>query len=764
MNKDLLEKLPLLSGKGMWHTNDCNGRYPSLHLSDGPHGLRRQEESAKTNNDSYVSTCYPTASCLAASWDPELVGEVADSIGKEARKASVSVVLGPGVNIKRSPLCGRNFEYFSEDPFLAGKLATAYVNGVQQNGVGTSLKHFAANSQETRRMTSNSRVDERTLREIYLAAFEEVVKRAKPATVMASYNYLNGFKVTENRHLLTEILKDEWGYEGVVVSDWGACIDLSAAVKAGMDLEMPNLTDVHNKKLKKALEKGEIEEADVERAIKRMEKLIAEYASKNSENAKAEEIKAHDTALKAALSGAVLLKNENGILPLKEKTEINVIGELARTVRIQGGGSSHINTAAQPDIIEELEAAGFKVNYAPGYRVDTVGDDFELKNEALELVKNGLPVLFCGGLTDLAEGEGFDRKDLDLPGNQLNLINDIGEDSDIIFLSFGGSPFTVPFEKKLKAMLHMYLGGEAVAKAAVMLLKGEVNPSGKLAETWPLTISDTPAHGNFAGKTNEIFYKEGIFVGYRHYDTKGIKTQFPFGYGLSYTTFSYGDLKLSDDKYGSGELNVSFKVKNTGNTAGAEVAEVYVENPDCGFPRAKHELRGFKKIFLEPGETKEVCVTLDERAFSIYDTGRKRFNVSAGEYTVCVGRNVNDLVLREKVRVSGTDYGKDPRGTELTRFIGKNDSNMDVTKPGQYSVYNSLEELSKKSLLGKIMLKAALKIAYSMFKGKPKDDPEVLMTVETVKDGPLDSIIMQSGGVPYWVAEAIVRQANRKKK
>ncbi len=761
MNSEIKDKLPLLSGKGMWHTNDCNGRYPALHLSDGPHGLRRQEESAKTNNDSYVSTCYPTASCLASSWDTDLVEKVADSIGKEAWNANVSVVLGPGVNIKRSPLCGRNFEYFSEDPFLSGKLAAAYINGVQKNGVGTSLKHFAANSQETRRMTSNSRVDERTLREIYLSAFEEAVKKAKPATVMASYNYLNGYKATENTHLLNEILRKEWGYEGVVVSDWGACTDLSKSLKAGMDLEMPGSAGVHVKKLIKALNNGEISEDVINGAIKRLEKMISDLATENRKGEKNKKTDAHEIALEAALGGAVLLKNENGVLPIKERREINVIGELARTVRFQGGGSSHINVKEQPNILQELETAGFTVHFEPGYRIDKPNDDIELMTRALELVKNGLPVLFCGGLTDFAEGEGYDRKTLELPENQLNLINSMNGSGDLVFLSFGGSPFTIPFKRRLKAMLHMYLGGEAVAKAAVMLLTGEVNPSGKLAETWPISLSDTPAYGNYAKETNEVFYKEGLFVGYRHYDTMKVGTEFPFGFGLSYTTFKYSDLKLSKKEYDKGELLVSFKVKNTGNVAGAEVAELYTENPDGAFPRAKHELRGFKKVFLEPGEEKEVEMILDERTFSIFDTDLMRFNVAAGDYCICIGDSSDNLKLFEDLKVLGTDYNKTSVPAE--RYIGKNDSNLDVIKPGRYSVYHSLGELSKKSWLGKIMLRVALKITYSMFKGKPHDDPEVMMTAETVKDGPIDCVILQSGGVPYFIAETIVKQANRKK-
>ncbi len=760
MKKETVEKLPLLSGTGMWHTNDCGGKYPSLHLSDGPHGLRRQEESAKTNNDSYVSTCYPTASCLASAWDEKLVEKVADSIGKEAWNAKVSVVLAPGVNIKRSPLCGRNFEYFSEDPFLAGKLGAAYIKGVQKNGVGTSLKHFAANSQETRRMNTDSRVDERTLREIYLSAFEEAVKEGKPATVMASYNYLNGFKATENRHLLTEILRDEWGYEGVVVSDWGACIDLAKSVKAGMDLEMPGCSDVHVKKLIKQAEKGEITEDEAGKAIDRMEALIERYAVENRKERGEKEVKPYETALEAALAGAVLLKNEDNSLPLKKGIEINVVGSLAKEVRFQGGGSSHINTMKRPDITEELEAAGFKVHYAPGYRTDTEKTDHELEHEAVELMKNGLPTLFCGGLTDRTEGEGFDRKVLDLPENQKELLNRAG---NIIYLSFGGSPYVIPCREKVKAILHMYLGGEAVAKAVALLISGEANPSGKLAETWPLNLKDTPAHGGFATSSNEIFYKEGLLVGYRHYDTKNVAAEFPFGYGLSYTTFEYSDLKLSKMELKDESLTVSFKIKNTGNRAGAETAQLYVENPEGRFPRAKHELRGFTKVFLEPGEEKTAEIEVDKRAFEIYDVLLKRFNPAAGTYGICVGASLEELILRGEVRAEGTDYNEHRDGAQLNCYIGNNMSNLDDTKPGHYSVYNSLGELSKKSWLGKMMLKLALKIGYSMFKGKPHDDPEVLMTVEAIKDGPVDCVIMQSGGIPYGLAELIVKQANRKR-
>ncbi|MBO4900418.1 MAG: glycoside hydrolase family 3 protein [Lachnospiraceae bacterium] len=759
---DLINKLPLLSGKGSWHTNDLGGRYASLHLSDGPHGLRKQDEDAKTNNDSYVSTCYPTASCLASSWDRDLVAKVADSIGQEALTADVAVVLGPGVNIKRSPLCGRNFEYYSEDPYLSGELGSAFINGVQKNGVGTSLKHFAANSQETRRMTSDSRVDERTLREIYLSAFEKCVKKANPATVMISYNYLNGYKATENRHLMTEILRDEWGYDGVTISDWGACIDLTAAVKAGLDLEMPGSGKVHLNKLKKDLEAGRITEEDILPAFSRLEKLIEDHSQ--NKYVDADSIDPHMIALEAALQGAVLLKNDKNMLPLNSGIEINVIGELAKTVRFQGGGSSHINTHPQPDIISEFEHAGFKVNFAPGYSVNSPFPDTRLEQEAAELVKNGCPTVFCGGLTDLAEGEGYDRKTLDLPDNQSHLV-EILDDSDIIFLSFGGSPFTVPFMDKIKAMLHMYLGGEAVAKAAVMLISGEANPCGKLAETWPMSLADTPAYKNFADGSGEVRYEEGVLVGYRHYDTLGIKTLFPFGYGLSYTTFEYSDLKVEKFDGSSKEdpVRISFRIKNTGNTAGSEIAQVYVENPDDGFVRAGHELRGFEKVFLNPGEERTVEISLDDRAFSIFDTSLMSFDKAAGEYKILVGSSIDDIRLRSIVNIDGKDYGNDKTGTGLDLFIGNPECDLDSTEPGMYSVYNSLSELSERSWLGKIMLKIALKVAYSMYKGKPKDDPEVMMTIETVKDGPIDCIILQSGGIPYGIAEMIVKQANKRR-
>ncbi len=755
-------KLPLLSGKGMWHTNDCGGLYPQLHLSDGPHGLRKQDEGTKSINDSYVSTCYPTASCLAASWDRELIFKVADSLGKEAWNADVSILLGPGVNIKRSPLCGRNFEYYSEDPYLAGEIGASFIKGVQQNGVGTSLKHFAGNSQETRRMTSNSRIDERTLREIYLSAFENCVKNAKPATVMVSYNYLNGYKATENKHLLTDILRNDWKYEGVTVSDWGACIDISKSVKAGLDLEMPSSGKAHLKKVKKDLKAGRITEEDLHTAVGRLEKLIDSYALENRKDHAKKATDAHKIALEAALGGAVLLKNENNILPLKGTKEINLIGELARTVRFQGSGSSHINTSPRANIIEEFEKAGFKVNFVPGYKIDSAKVDEELLKEAIELVKNGLPTIICGGLTDLAEGEGYDRKSFDIPENQIRLFEKIDR-GDLIFLSFGGSPFSVPFLDKIKAMLHMYLGGEAVAEASVKLITGEINPSGRLAETWPLSISDTPAYGYFAAESNEIYYMEGLLVGYRHYDTKGIETRFPFGFGLSYTSFEYSDLTLSSAEYDGGEIKISFKVKNIGSVPGAEVAQIYVENPYDGFARAKHELRGFEKIFLNPGEEKSVEITLEERAFSIFDTNLNRFNVSGGEYRICVGKDIDHLILSEKLIVKGKDYVKESAGTGLDVFVGNTSSDLDNIKPGEYSVYHSLGELSKKSFLAKKLMDTAIKKAHSMYKGMPDDSPEVMMTVETIKDGPIDCIILQSGVLPYGIAEMIVKQANRKK-
>jgi len=768
--RDLEEKIALLTGKGMWHTRET-GSLPSIHLSDGPHGLRKQEEQERRNNVSLVSTCYPTASALACSWDPTAAKRLGAAVAKEAWNEDISVLLGPGINTKRSPLCGRNFEYFSEDPFLSGHMGAAYVKAVQHEGIAVSLKHFAGNNQETHRQTANSQIDERALREIYLSAFEYVVKTAKPATVMASYNRLNGHYACENRHLLTEILREEWGFEGAVISDWGACADLTKAVKAGMDLEMPDSCGLHTRKLKAALAAGDISEEEIARAAGRIEALVKKYApvcgvKKVTSNA-------HAIARQLACESAVLLKND-GILPLPPNADVIVIGGLAEHMRFQGGGSSHIHTAKTPNAVEALRDLGAAVTYAPGYSLRDQ-EAPELEAQALQLASGQKTVLFFGGLTDQYEGEGYDRETLAMPANQLRLLNKICEiNPNVVFVSFSGAPYAMPFENQVRGILQMYLCGEAVGEACGALLTGRVNPGGKLAESWPYAVEDTPCHGFFATGSDDVEYRESIYVGYRYYDSFDIPVRFPFGYGLSYTTFRYTNLKLSSETYTGGKLQVSLDVTNTGHTAGAEIAELYVENPPANYLRAKKELKGFQKITLAPGETRHISLELDERSFSIYDG--KRFRMPSGRYRVLVGSSSQDIRLAQVINVAGEPYPRDDRerlfdyfqkdlhGVSRQQFAalyGNPLSHFDQRKRGDYSQYSSLHQLSEASLLARLLQSAAKPLVYSLFRGIPRDDPEVVMMLEGVEHGTIDSVVCQSGGMlPPRLAEAIVLEAN----
>lgn len=777
------EKIKILSGKGAWHNEDLNGKLPSIHLSDGPHGLRSQPEENGGNNDSIPATCYPTASALACSWDMNAIEDMAESLGKEAWNTNVSILLGPGTNMKRSPLCGRNFEYFSEDPYLAGQIASHYVKKVQEQGVGTSLKHYAANSQETRRMTSNSVIDDRTLREIYLAAFEATVKNSQPATIMSSYNMINGTHATENGYLQNTILRDEWGFQGLVMSDWGACSDLAKSVHAGMDLEMPSSRGIHPTRMQKAYKAGEVDTNDVNTAADRVIKLAEKY---NAKGRVQKPHNYHETAVSVAKKCAVLLKND-GVLPLSpEIKEITVVGELARTMRFQGGGSSHINVPSYVNALEALNKYGIKVNFAPGYRVETEEKDIQLEMEAVDLVKDtkkqGTPILFFGGLTDLSEGEGYDRTTLAMPSNQLALFDKIyAENPEVVFVSFSGAPYDIPFRDKVKAILHMYLCGEATGEACASILTGETNPSGKLAESFPVKIEDTPAYGSFGSCEKNVEYSEGVLIGYRHYDTKNIDVVYPFGYGLSYTTFEYGDLKVEPGKEPL-SFKASFSVKNTGDRDGFETVQLYVGNPknqvakDGLYGRPLKELRGFAKPFIKAGETVEVSIDLDGRSFSIYDVNTEDFVVPEGEYTIMIGASSKDINLNSTVRIGAaenSDYdviseeeALDSMGTrkyivadgeEGNPFIDFNDPN---TKP--YSMASSLNELSVHSKFAQKVLKIAEGIIMKRFNGKPANDPEVMMYLEGMRDGTIDCVCINSeGAIPFRLAEKIVKQANR---
>ena len=653
----LEEKASFVSGGDFWHSQGIQRLgIPAVMLTDGPCGLRKQEGETDHLglNDSVKAISYPTGSCVACSFDRDLIRESGEALGEEAQSEQIGVLLGPAVNIKRSPLCGRNFEYFSEDPYLAGELAAAYINGVQSKNVGTSIKHFACNSQEHRRMSSSSEVDERTLREIYFPAFEKAVKQAQPWTVMCSYNRINGTYSDVNKWMLTDVLRKEWGFEGFVVSDWGAVSDRPTGVAAGMDLEMPGNGSFTTPKVLAALKDGSLSEADLDACCERILTVLYKYL----ENAKPDTVfdyeGHHEKARQMAAESMVLLKNEDGILPLKAGQKVAFLGRFAETPRFQGGGSSHVNSYK---VTSALEAAqGLNVTYAPGYTFEQSEPDQKLIAEAAETAKAADVAVVFVGITENLESEGFDRKDLQLSPGHKELIEAVAaaNPNTVVVVQCGGC-VEMPWVDRVKGLLYEYLGGEAVGSATVDLLTGKVNPSGKLAETFPLRLEDNPSYLWYQGEGDKTEYREGIFVGYRYYDKVKRDVLFPFGYGLSYTTFAYSDLRLDKAQMKDTEtLTVTVKVKNTGSVAGKEIVQLYVVNAKGQVIRPEKELKGFEKVALAPGEEKEVSFTLDKRAFAYYNTQAHDWIAESGEYAVAIGRNSRDLVLCAPVKVEST--------------------------------------------------------------------------------------------------------------
>ena len=654
----LEEKASLCSGADFWHTESVERLgIPAMMVSDGPHGLRKQDQEADHLgvNDSIKAVCFPAGCGTAASFNRELITGMGEVLGEECQAEGVGVILGPAVNIKRSPLCGRNFEYYSEDPMVASEMAGALIKGVQSKNVGTSIKHFLANNQETRRMSSSSEVDERTLREIYLAAFEGAVSSQKPWTVMCSYNKINGTYAAEHKEALTDILRGEWGFDGFVVSDWGAVNNRVPDLEAGLDLEMPASGGINDEQIVDAVKEGRLEESVLDRAVERILNIVYRFEENRNKSAVFDRDKDHEYAKKVAEETIVLLKNEDGLLPLSEKEEIAFIGKYARQPRFQGGGSSHINSHKVTGAWDVVKDWG-NITFAEGYGDQEDVTDEALIAEAVEKAGKAKAAVIFAGLPDAFESEGFDRSHMGMPNCQNELINRVAAvQPNTIVVLHNGSPVEMPWADQVKGIVEAYLSGQAVGAAVVDILFGKVNPSAKLPETFPYKLEDNPSYLYYLGEGDKVEYREGVFVGYRYYDTKKMDVRFPFGYGLSYTTFAYSNLKLSAAQIKDTDtLTVSVDVTNTGSMAGKEVVQLYVSDVESTVIRPVKELKGFDKVDLQPGETKTVTFTLGKRAFAYWNTQIHDWHVESGEFRILVGKSSRDIQLEETVTVEST--------------------------------------------------------------------------------------------------------------
>lgn len=647
----LEEKAGMCSGLDFWHLKGVERLgIPSVMVSDGPHGLRKQDQEADHLgiNESIKAVCFPPAVLSACSFDRELLEKLGEVVGDEAQATDLSVVLGPAVNIKRSPLCGRNFEYYSEDPYLAGEAAAAFINGVQSRHVGTSIKHFAANNQEFNRMSASSEVDERTMREIYLPAFETAVKKSQPYTVMCSYNRINGTYASENPWLLTKVLRDEWGFEGYVMSDWGAVNDRVEGLKAGLELEMPASGGINDAEIVKAVQEGTLDEAVLDLAVERILNIVFEYVDNRKEQPLTLE-KDHEFAQHVAEESIVLLKNE-AVLPLEEQENVAFIGGFVKNPRYQGGGSSHVNSFKVTSAWDALEEKK-NVTYAEGFSSEKDEYDEKLAAEAIETAKKADKAIIFAGLPESFESEGYDRKHMHLPECQNKLIEEIVKvQPNTIVVLHNGAAVEMPWLKSVKGLVEAYLGGQAVGQALVNILYGAVNPSGKLAETLPIKLEDNPSYLNF-GDGVKVEYHEGIFVGYRYYEKKKMDVAFPFGHGLSYTTFEYSNLRTDKDTMTEGEtIQVSVDVTNTGDRAGKEIVQLYVSDLTNAARRPEKELKGFEKVALNPGETKTVTFTVDKRSLAWYNTEIQDWYAASGTYEILIASSSRDIRLTKTIQ------------------------------------------------------------------------------------------------------------------
>ncbi len=727
----LKQKADFASGYDYWHLESAQDLgLPKIMITDGPHGLRKQNPNGNSVGlgNSYPSTCMPPAATSACSWDENLLREEGEALAEECLQEKVSVILGPGTNIKRSPVCGRNFEYFSEDPLLAGKMSAGLINGCQSKGIGTSLKHFACNSQEAFRMIINEVIDERTMREIYFPAFEIAVKEAQPWTIMNSYNRINGVYASQNDWLQNKVARDEWGFEGLFVTDWGASVDRVPGLKAGTDLEMPSSGTLNAERIVAAVENGELDEAVLDERIDMVVDLILKSKPALEKDFKFDIEEHHAVARKVAEGSMVLLKNDDNVLPLKEGQKIAVIGEMAKAPRYQGSGSSVINPTKLDNAYDSLIEAGVNVTYAQGYykapptkKDKSRKSDTELISEAAVAAKAADVAVVFIGLTEALEAEGYDRADIEIPAEHNALVAEVVKaNPNTVVVLAGGAVVHIPWIDNVKAVLNSGLGGQAGGSAVANILTGKVNPSGKTAETYPLSFEENPVYGNYPGQPVVSEHKESLYVGYRYYDTAKKDVLFPFGYGLSYTTFEYSDIKLSASEIKDTDtVEVSFKIKNTGSVDGAEIAQVYVADKDSTIFRPEKELRAFTKVFLKAGEEKEVSLTLGKRAFAYYNVNIGDWHVETGEFDILVGASSRDIKLSAGIHVASTVDAEIPNYKEtapayytadISEMIGEQwaavygqelpSAERDTTK--KITIYNCLDDASHTKWGGKI--------------------------------------------------------------
>ena len=767
----LEEKCALLSGAETFKTRGMPEHgIPQIWLSDGPHGLRKQagESDHLGLNPSVPATCFPTASAVANSWDAALGEEIGAALGEEAAAQEVSVVLGPGLNMKRNPLCGRSFEYFSEDPYLAGKLAAGYIRGIQSKGVAACPKHFAVNSQETRRMASDSIVDERTLREIYLTGFEIAVKEGHPRSIMSSYNLVNGTYANENKHLLMEILRGEWGFDGAVITDWGGSNDHALGVKNGSTLEMPAPGGDSVRELLAAVESGKISESDIDARLSELLPLV--FDTKAALDAAPREFDAaahHALARRAAEESLVLLKNEGSLLPLAAGTKVAVLGDFAKNPRYQGAGSSMVNSTQVDVLLDKLIDSELNViGYQQGF--DRHGKpDAALQKSACELATQADTVILCMGLDEIAESEGLDRSNLRLAQNQVDLLQAVAAvNPKIVVVLYSGSVVETPWLDNCQALLYAALGGQAGAGAVADALTGKVNPCGKLAETWPLAYADVPSAADFATRRKTVEYREGLYIGYRYFTTAEKAVRFPFGYGMSYTTFAYSDMAAD-------EQGVSLTVTNTGSVAGTEIVQLYIAKKNSELFRPAKELKGFARVTLAPGEKQRITITLDDKAFRFWNVKANRWEIEGGEYELLVGASVEDIRLCEKISVHGTATVHPYEDGDLDCYYKGNVlhvSDADFEKLLGHPIPNGKTKIDRNLTLGELnharsplgwlvwlVLTILLDVSYK--RGKP--DLNILfqynmplralakMTNGAISMGMVDGIVMELQG--FWI-------------